>query len=98
MARRRRRFRFGYVFLSLAVIAFIGYVGVTLVGQQMQINSQQARLGAVKAQTNAQLAQNDQIKRLLSARNSDQFAENVARDKLDYVKPGERIFINATGN
>lgn len=86
------------ILFRFAVAAFVAYIGVTLIGQQMQISRDETEYNSVSAQGKAQLAQNEQVQRLLATNNSDAFAENVARDKLDYVKPGERIFINATGN
>lgn len=93
MAKRRKS-----ILLRLAVCVFIAYLGVTLVSQQIRISSEQSKILSIKNQITGQNAQNEQIKRLISTANDDKFTEDVARDKLDYALPGERIFVNTPGN
>ena len=88
------------ILLRLAVLAFIAYIVVTLVNQQVQISEKKAQLQSMKEQIRVQEIENEDLKRVSDsdyAQNED-YIERVAREKLDYVKPGERVFINISGN
>lgn len=77
---------------------FIAYLGITLVNQQIRISREQSGILSIKNQISTQKAQNEQIKRLITTANDNKFIEDVARDKLDYAKPGEQVFVNTPGN
>lgn len=86
------------ILLRLAVCAFIVYIAATLISLQMQINKTQNVLSSLNNQCKAQQSQNDELMRLLSTGNKNEYIERVARDKLNYVKPGERVFVDVSGN
>jgi cell division protein DivIC len=81
----------------LAVFAFIIYIAVTLINLQFQISKGKATLGSVTAQVSEQQGKNAEIERFLSE-NDSQYKESIARDKLGYAKPDERIFVNVSGS
>ena len=41
--------------------------------------------------------QNDELERVLESGSDTEIIERVARDKLGYAKPNERVFIDVTG-
>ncbi|HEX3026463.1 MAG TPA: septum formation initiator family protein [Clostridia bacterium] len=83
--------------LRIAVGVFIAYLAVTLVGQQIQIRKKQNELVSLSKQYTAQKAKNDEIQRLLSG-DKNEYIKSIARDKLNYVNPNERIYIDVSGN
>jgi cell division protein FtsB len=83
--------------LRIAVFAFIAYIAVTLTNLQLRISRDKATLSDVNAQYLGQQNKNEEIKRFLSESDS-QYMESIARDKLGYAKPDERIFVNVSGN
>jgi cell division protein FtsB len=83
--------------LRLSVFAFIVYIAVVLINLQFQISRDKATVVSVTAQYQAQQDKNAEIQRVLSE-NDDQYKESIARDKLGYAQPDERIYINVSGN
>lgn len=90
-----------HIFFRLAVLAFVAYVVVVLINQQVQIRAKQRELEALNEQIVIQDIKNTDIKRVL---NSDEeevkdYIERAARDgNLNLTYPGERVFINIAGN
>lgn len=83
--------------LRFAVFAFIVYIAVTLINLQLQISKSRATLATTNAQLQQQQDKNAEIQRVL-AEDDNKSKESIARDKLGYAKPDERIYINASGN
>lgn len=92
MKKRRKSFIF-----KIAVLAFAVYIVATLIYQAVQIRQSNDRLALVKSQLSSQQKQNEQIKRMLSEKDSE-FMESVARNEFGYSKPNERIYVDASGN
>ena len=63
----------------------------------MQISSKRQELEAVQAQLESQQQQNDELSRVLESGTALEIIERVARDKLGYAKPNERVFVDVTG-
>lgn len=80
----------------LAVAAFVLYIAVTLITKQAQISQQKATLAKLSEQLQQQQGTNAEMQRVLSE-NNDQYMASVARDKLGYAKPNERIYIDVAG-
>lgn len=76
------------VAVSLSVSIFINY---------MRITEKQQELEAVNGQLEQQLQQNDELNRVLESGSDLEIIERVARDKLGYAKPNERVFVDVTG-
>jgi cell division protein FtsB len=85
-------------FATGAFIVYLVYIGITLFNLQMQIGKKQMDVTTLTAQVNAQKTQNENAQRLLAMKSNDQLMQSVAKDKLNYATPGEKVFINATGN
>lgn len=81
----------------MAVGAFVLYIVVTLIQQQVQIGQNKAKLAQLQTQYKQQQGQNVEFQRMLSE-NDNQYMAGVARDKLGYAKPNDRIYINVAGN
>jgi cell division protein FtsB len=90
----------GSILLRISVFAFIAYIMVALVNQQIQISEKRQQLASVQQQLKVQELKNDDIKHALKsgANASSDYMERVARQDLDFAKPGERVFVNISGN
>ncbi len=86
--------------LRVAVFVFSAYVIGTLISQQMQIAEKRSELNDLTAQIEAQRLRNEDLERSLSADGGieEEYIERIAREGLDYAKPGERVFVNTAGN
>ncbi len=90
----------GSFLLRTAVFAFAVYIIVALVQQQIHISQKRQELASITQQIQIQEIKNEDIKHALSTatnENSD-YIERVARESLNFAKPGERVFVNIAGN
>ncbi|HBN79850.1 MAG TPA: septum formation initiator [Ruminococcaceae bacterium] len=90
----------GSLLLRIAVLALAVYVTTALVNQQMQISEKRRQLAQLKQEIRIQEIKNDDLKHALNSGEnaSPDYIERVAREGLDYAKPGERVFVNIAGN
>ena len=86
--------------LRFAILVFAVYAAVALVNQQMQISEKRRQLAQLKQEIRIQEIKNDDLKHALNSGEnaSPDYIERVAREGLDYAKPGERVFVNIAGN
>ena len=97
-----RRFlsRPAFIVLSLAAVAFLIYSMVSIIGIRSQIRERRAELEELKEQIAVQEIKNEEMQKLYDSTGSDfsALAEQIARDDLDYIKEGERVFVNVQGD
>lgn len=82
--------------VRLAAAVFVVYVAAMLISKQAQISQQKATLAKLSEQLEQQNGENAEISRVLSEDN-DQYMASVARDKLGYTKPNERVYVDVAG-
>ena len=73
---------------------------VFFIAQQVQIGQKQQELAVLNEKLSTQTQQNDELKAAMESGvtdNSD-YIERLARKNLDFAKPGERIFVNISGD
>ena len=78
------------IFLTVAVF----------ISQQIQISGKKEELASMTQELQVQNMKNNEIKKSLDANINDnsEYIERLARTGLDFVKPGERVFVNVAGN
>ncbi len=82
--------------LLAAVIVFL-IMCIAVLQSYVSIGDKQKEYDALVDQYNEQLMENAELTALLEE-SDDEYIERVAREKLDMVYPGERVFINSAGN
>ena len=85
------------VLLTVALVAFIIYICVSLVLIYSQYNQKQNQLDSLNRQIQEQIQENQDSQRLLSDDDDGTFAERYAREKLGFARPEERVFYSITG-
>lgn len=81
------------VLAATAVIVTVIFVGYRIITDNIQIKNNNRRLEELTAQTNAVKAENEQITGYLeNNKNLETYIEKIARDRLDYANPDERIY------
>lgn len=70
---------------------------VSLTKSQLTINNKQKILNELDTKIAQQKLDNDELKDRLDG-DLDQYIEAYARENLDMVKPGERVYINTVGD
>lgn len=88
---------FSGLLLRAGVLLLGGYLVVSMVLNQVEIRTKRQQLQTVEQQLEIQQAQNEELQRILESGSDQELIERVARDKLGYAKPNERVFVDATG-
>ncbi len=77
-----------------ATAVFAVYAAFTMVSLQLQIAEKKEEQARLQAQIEEQELRNAEIKALLESENSDEYVARIAREKLGYISPGERVFVD----
>lgn len=97
MQRMKRKLPLGAVTLRAGLVLLCAYLVFSLVSVQMDIVTKRQQLDNVTAQVEAQQAKNQELRRTLDADDEASYMERVARDKLGYAKPSERVYVDMSG-
>ena len=91
--------RMAIVLLALVGLAFVVYALITLSGINSQIRERLEQLNSIMDEITVQEIKNDAMSKTYNLTDSERSAymERLARDELDYVKEGERVFVNVAG-
>lgn len=73
------------------------YLLVSLVYVQMDIVSKTQQLDNLAGQVEAQQAANQELQRTLDVEDEAAYMERVAREKLGYARPDERLYVDMSG-
>ena len=88
-------------FLQTVTILAVAGISVSLmvafVSGQMELSSKQQELNAVTVQVERQTEKNAELSHLKDSGDEDAYVERIAREKLGYVRPDERVFVDITG-
>lgn len=89
-----------FILISVAAVAFLIYSMISIIGIQSQIRERKKELDELKEEITVQEIKNEDMQKLYDSTGSDfsALAEQIARDDLDYVKEGERVFVNVSGD
>ena len=87
------------ILLRISILAFIIYFIVVMVNQQININKKRQELDELNEQIKTQELVNDEMRHILDSSDSanQQYIEKKARENLNLVDPGERVFVNIAG-
>lgn len=91
-----------FVLIALVAVAFLIYSMISIISIRSQIRERKAELDELNEQITVQEIKNADIQKLYDSTGSDSdfsaLAEQIARDDLDYIKEGERVFVNVAGD
>lgn len=76
------------VSLSLLVAFFQG---------QAQVAGKEQELAELQIQVQQQTQENQELQQLIDSGDEDAFVERIAREKLGYARPNERVFLDIAG-
>lgn len=91
--------RLAIVIGAIVALVFIVYSLVSLSGIHSQIRERTEELNAIKDEITVQEIKNDSMSKTANLTDSERssYMEQIARDELDFVKEGERVFVNVAG-
>ena len=92
---RKRRKSSVSILVTVFVLALTVYFIVTLIGFLSDIGNMRSEYAAAQAELAQLNAQNEELSGLLEG---DGYIERIARDKYNYVLPGEEVYVDLSGN
>mgnify|MGYP005762139797 FL=1 len=96
MAVRRRKQK-ASLLLRISVICFVTYVAVTLVNMQLDVTAKRRELILLQQSVEQQKLENKETERMLQMGENREYIERIARDKLEFAYPDEKIIIDVSG-
>ena len=90
--RRKRQNRLGMFLVTLVVLMLLVVVSINSVGLRQKYASHQEREQALEDQINAEEDRKLQIEEYRKYTQTKKYVEEVAKDKLGLVNPGEIIY------
>lgn len=93
----RKKQKFSFI-LSIGLLLVAGYFVISLVNVRMDIKEREKTAEDLQAQYEEQLAENARLQTVADGGNKDEYIERIAREKLGYVMPDEKVYYNITPN
>lgn len=89
-----------YVVLCVVILFFAVYSVVTLVDLYSQIGEKKKELEEINDEIKIQEIKNKEMDDLYNSTDEEfsGYMERIAREELDYIKEGERVFVNISGD
>jgi cell division protein DivIC len=82
--------------LTLGIILLVGYFVITIVGNVLSYKERQGELEQKNAAYEAQIEENDRLQEIVNSEDKSDYIEKVAREKLGFIMPGEKVFYDVT--
>ena len=89
--------KFSFI-LFIGLVLAVGYFSISLINENVQIRERKEKLADLNTQYQQQVADNESLQAVVDGGNKDEYIERIAREKLGYVMPNEKVFYNITPN
>ena len=86
------------IFLRLAFVVVFIYVAVVFLNQQITIAQKKQEYQQLSAQLKEQKALNAELRELSENEDLAAYYELIARGTLNYAYPGEKVYVDISGN
>lgn len=87
---KRKKSKLGII-IAIALFAYFVYI---ILNQQKILSEKKAELDAANNKYTKEMQINEDLKKQKEMINSDEYVEKAAREKLDMVKQGERVYVD----
>ncbi len=81
---------------KIIILAIILYAGISLVSLKVQVSDAREKRDALQSQADSILKENTELDYSINHSADDETIEDIARNKLGLVKPGEKIFYDVS--
>ena len=88
-------FRNKKIFKVIIILIVLSYFIYILIKQQATLNSYKTEQDYVSSQIQNQQEYKNELANMEANINSDEYIEQIARDKLDMYLPNERVYVDA---
>lgn len=83
------------IILVLALVALVGYFVISSIQLRMDIKEKEEQVSKISEQIATQDKANEELEDVLNDENESAYMEQYAREELDYIMPGERVYVNS---
>lgn len=87
--------KFSFILL-VGLLFLVGYFAISFINVRMNINDRQKQVAQLKSQLEQQQADNARLQTVIDGGDQEEYIERIAREKLGYVMPGEKVYYNVT--
>ncbi|NLC78631.1 MAG: septum formation initiator family protein [Ruminococcaceae bacterium] len=70
---------------------------MSIISVQIDNYKQRKQLMAIDQKIEEQMLENDELLRIVGNSDESDYIEQIAREKLGYAAPGERVFVDVAG-
>lgn len=95
-AKKTKRVQKKSFILTLGLVLLVGYFVITFIGLQLDIRESRTELNRKTEAHQQQLKENERLQAIVDSEDKSAYIEQVAREKLGYVMPGEKVFYDVT--
>lgn len=82
---------------SITFFVAITYLSVNLISAQFELMTKKQELSALQQQQQRLVLENQDAQRLLDSEDETAYVERIARDRLGYANPNEKVYIDIQG-
>lgn len=82
--------------LTLGLVLIVGYFVITIIGLQLDIKERRTELNEKKSEYQQLVNENDRLQSVVDNEDKSSYIEQIAREKLGFVMPGEKVFYDVT--
>lgn len=82
--------------IKIFICVFAAYSAVTLVTLQIEINERSREIDELSQTVKSEIIKNSELHDTLDKGLDDENIAAMARDKLGYASPGERVFVDSS--
>lgn len=86
------------IILRICIFAFVVYAAVQLVDMQITLGNRRQELEELRVRYETQRLANKDLERQLAQGVDEEYIERTAREKLEFVAPDERVYIDISGS
>lgn len=97
MAEKRTHKKRSFI-ITFCIVAFCAYFAISLFSINKDISDTKKEIAAVSQAAADQNKVNSELRKQVESDNIDEYVESIARDKLGYVMPGERVYYDISVN
>ena len=90
---------FKQIFNIKSIFAFIviSTLSVSLINSQFELMTKRQELDALEKQETRLIMENKDASRLLNSETDEEYIERIARERLGYGSPDEKVFMDIQG-
>lgn len=84
--------------VKICLFIFAVYFAFVIVNLQIEIKRRRAELDDLQLKIESQYVQNTELKRVLEAGDDNEYVERIARERLGFAYPDEKVLIDISGS